>query len=82
MTAEKLITLENLARFKELSTIQYSRLPIASVDLLGKIFQYTGVTTEDYTQGCFYKCIYKAETESYTWEQIATSGSVAQVQAN
>lgn len=50
---------------------QVSTLPTASIDLLGKILQYVGVTDSNYTNGYFYKCVSDEEaTPTYSWEQI------------
>ena len=55
--------------------IQYSTMPTASADLVGKIVQYVGTTTTTtpiYTNGYFYKCVSDEEpTPTYSWE-IAT----------
>lgn len=58
-------------------SIQSNTLPVASVEYLGKIVQYTGLTTANYINGYFYKCI--AETESglttYSWEAVEVQNS-------
>lgn len=51
--------------------MQYSTVPTASVDVLGKIIQYTGTTTSNYTNGYYYMCISNGEaTPTYFWERI------------
>ena len=51
--------------------MQYSTVPTASVDVLGKIIQYTGTTTSNYTNGYYYMCISNGEaTPTYSWERI------------
>ena len=46
-------------------------LPTASADNLNKIIQYIGETTEDYTQGYFYKCVSDGQDPAtYSWQQI------------
>lgn len=46
-------------------------MPTPSETESGNIVQYIGETTEDYTQGYFYKCISDgAEPATYSWEQI------------
>ena len=46
-------------------------MPTPSETELGNIVQYIGETTQDYTQGYFYKCISDgAEPATYSWEQI------------
>ena len=60
--------------------VQYATIPTASADNLGKIFQYIGITTNTYTNGCFYKCVSDgASTPTYSWEAIDTMtvGSLA-----
>lgn len=37
--------------------LQYGTLPTPSVDIVNKIYQYTGATNAYYTNGFFYKCI-------------------------
>lgn len=59
------ITLEQL---KAQSIFQYSEMPEANEDYLGKIVQYIGETDENYTNGYFYKC--EEESESYFWTNI------------
>ena len=46
---------------------QVSTLPAASADELGKVYQYTGATTADLTNGYFYQCIESGG--SYVWIQ-------------
>jgi hypothetical protein len=51
--------------------IQYSTIPTASVDNLSKIIQYVGSTTNDYTNGYFYKCVSDGQDPAtYSWENI------------
>lgn len=46
-------------------------IPTPSNTELGNIVQYIGETTENYTQGYFYKCISDgADPAVYSWEQI------------
>lgn len=53
-------------------TIQYDQMPVASVDNLNQIIQYTGETTSVapiYTNGYFYKCVAQGtEPETYAWK--------------
>ncbi len=51
-------------------TIQYDELPAASSTLVGKIYQYTGVTNVQYTNGYFYECVLDGGT--YKWQQTNT----------
>ena len=52
--------------------MQYSTMPTASAETVGKIVQFIGTTTNDYTNGYFY--IGTSTTESdittYSWENI------------
>lgn len=54
-------------------TIQYDELPAASSSLAGKIYQYTGVTNIQYTNGYFYECVNDGGT--YKWVQTNTQPS-------
>ena len=55
-------------------TIQVDTMPTASVDELGKIYQFIGITGT-YTNGYFYKCVYDSQTTTYDWEEIRTQDS-------
>lgn len=48
-------------------TIQYDELPAASSSLAGEIYQYTGTTNLQYTNGYFYECVNDGGT--YKWVQ-------------
>ena len=62
----------------EIESIQKDILPTASVDLLNKIYQYTGSTTEAYMNGYFYKCIEDPENSgNYIWKQKGVQPSGA-----
>lgn len=54
-------------------TIQYDELPAASSTLAGKIYQYTGITNLQYTNGYFYECVNDGGT--YKWQQTNTQPS-------
>ena len=43
-------------------------MPIASIDYLGKYFQYVGVTNDIYINGYFYTCV--LEDSSYKWIKV------------
>ena len=47
--------------------LQYNSMPVASVDYLNDVVQYIGATSQDYTNGYFYKCIYDTPSSSYKW---------------
>jgi len=65
-------TLENVIAGKGLQT-QYSTMPTASEDLLGKIVQYVGTTDSTYINGYFYKCVSDGQaTPTYSWEKEST----------
>lgn len=49
------------------STIQVSTIPTASADYVGKVYQYIGTTTQDYTHNYFYECVNNSGT--YSWVQ-------------
>lgn len=48
-------------------TIQVESMPMATESDLGKVLQYIGTTNLNYTNGYFYKCVYK--NNLYLWEQ-------------
>lgn len=51
--------------------IQYSTLPVASVDNLGQIAQFTGTTTASYTNGYFYQCVSDGQDPAtYSWTRL------------
>ena len=47
---------------------QVSTMPAASASLAGKIYQYTGATTANYTHGYFYECI--ENSGAYEWQNV------------
>lgn len=53
--------------------IQYSTMPTASAEAVGRIIQYTGTTTQDYVNGYFYIGIVEGEVgeEVYSWKRLA-----------
>lgn len=53
--------------------IQHDELPAASSSLAGKIYQYTGTTNLQYTNGYFYECVNDRGT--YKWQQTNTQPS-------
>jgi len=50
-------------------------MPSASSTLSGKIYQYIGETTQSFTHGYFYECVYNGS--AYRWEQLYIQPSVA-----
>ena len=52
--------------------IQSGNLPMASIDYIGKIIQYTGVTTASFKHGYFYECI-EQPVGTYKWSPIPVS---------
>ena len=58
----------NVATVKYNEKFQVSTMPIASIDYLGKYFQYVGVTDATYTNGYFYTCV--LEDSSYKWIKV------------
>jgi len=75
--ANTLITVSTLDRFKTKiedeipDSVQYSTMPTATVDLAGKIVQYTGSTTASYANGFFYKCVTGSTAGTYEWIPVA-----------
>lgn len=55
--------------------IQYSEMLTASADNLGKIVQFVGTTTNDYTNGYFYKCV--EDNNTYSWQNIEVQGGAS-----
>lgn len=54
--------------------VQVDSFPVASAKYFGKIYQYIGATTNDYTHGYFYQCVSNSETPAvYSWEYVQTS---------
>ena len=51
--------------------VQVSVLPTASAAEEGNIYQYVGVTTNDYINGLFYKCV--EDSGTYEWVYIPTN---------
>ena len=51
--------------------VQVSAMPTATEDNVGVIYQYTGPTTEDYTNDACYHCVSDGETPpAYSWEEV------------
>lgn len=52
-------------------TVQYSTMPTASADNLGKIVQFIGTTDVNYTNGYFYKCVSDGQDPAtYSWTRV------------
>ena len=53
------------------NTVQYSTMPVADSTNEGQIVQYTGSTTQTYTNGYFYKCVSDGgDPATYSWSQL------------
>ena len=63
---ENIIAINNAIDNKQ-DILQYSTLPTASSDNVGKIVEFIGTTTADYTNGYFYQC--KFDGTNYRWVQ-------------
>lgn len=58
--------------------VQPEELPIIQVDIMptpdgtwdGRIIHYVGITTEFYTRGYFYECVYDSVNDLYNWINI------------
>ncbi len=58
--------------------LQLSVMPEPSEGFVGKIVQYTGPTTQDFTQGYFYKGIrYGSEVIFYSWEHVDVNPGIS-----
>ena len=55
-------------------SIQVDTMPAASIDKLGKVYQYIGTTTQNYTHGYFYEC-QETSTDVYGWVNISVNTS-------
>lgn len=55
-------------------SIQVNTMPTAGSEELGNIYQYVGATTNDYTNGYFYKCVTDGST--YSWELCPATETV------
>lgn len=53
-------------------TMQFNTMPTPSIDYLGKIVQYTGITNANYTNGYFYVCVSETENNvtTYSWSNV------------
>lgn len=50
---------------------QFETMPTASVDNLGQVIQYTGITNSNYTNCYFYQCVSdEGDPAAYSWENI------------
>lgn len=65
-----LVSAINEVNSKEIPTIQIDELPTASVDELDNIYQYVGMTDDDYTNGYFYKCVEGETAGTYEWVAV------------
>ena len=75
-TKEQLISIvQDMSNKIGIQIIQVDTLPVASSSNLGAIYQYVGTTTQNYTNGYFYKCVYN--NPNYEWQEIKVeSGEV------
>lgn len=53
---------------------QYSNMPTAGAQLLGRIIQYVGTSTSGYVQGYFYICV--QNDQSYSWQNIVVQRDI------
>ena len=66
---------------KELKTLvdtkqnimQYGTMPTADSTIENMIVQYVGISSNAFTSGFFYKCVYDTENDTYIWQQIKYS---------
>ena len=62
---------KNLADVLNEKVVHYSVLPEPTIDLLGQIVQYVGLSDAVYTNGYFYKCVSDGAVEpTYSWENV------------
>ena len=55
--------------------VQKSTMPTASESRLGKVYQYVGETTSNFTNGYFYECTSSGSPAVYAWTRIDTQPS-------
>ena len=76
---KSVITEERLAEFYQAilpyfsissddNNIQVDTMETPTIELLGTIVQYVGMTTVDYTNGYFYECV--SNSGVYSWQQV------------
>ena len=73
--ATKTEVAEDLAAKQDV--IQFFSMPSASADLVGKIYQFVGETSANFTKGLFYECVEVTPSttpKTYTW--VAKSSDV------
>ena len=60
-----------VAGWVEPEIVQRSTMPQASEEEVDKIYQFTGTTDANYTNGYFYKCVSDGQDPAtYSWEQV------------
>lgn len=57
--------------------LQFTAMPTADNSNVGRIVEYIGNTTADYTNAMFYKCVYDATEAVYKWVVADVSGNTA-----
>jgi len=55
--------------------LQFTAMPTADNSNVGRIVEYIGNTTADYTNAMFYKCVYDATEAVYKWVVADVSGN-------
>lgn len=55
---------------------QAVELPTAGESNLGKLYQYIGITDQNYTQNYFYKCTSTGDPAVYSWTQVDVQPTV------
>lgn len=63
--------LSDIANLKNQTDFRVLEMPTADESNLGVIYQYTGETDADYTNGYFYKCVSDGQDPAtYSWERV------------
>ena len=62
--------IEDFLATTDIDPTTVSHLPTPTEELLGRIYQYNGPTTESYTDGYFYKCEYNDYLEEYYLSRV------------
>ena len=78
------ITSTDLSLITDVSAIlQVNTLPTASATEEGNIIQYIGTTNQNYTNGCFYKCVSDGQNPAtYSWIRIDVQPAGATINDN
>ena len=60
---------ESISTLRDMGIIQTDTMPEPSAELNNKIYQYIGTSTDNFTNGDFYKCV-NTEINVYVWRNV------------